>query len=347
MKVLFLTSKLSGYMTSCVKALGNEPETQITIIHWPQSELAPFEISLGEHIRSLPKNKFSSFKKFKNFSLEYAPNIVIMSGWMDKDYLKIGKILKQKGTMVIAGSDTQIKYSFRQFIGKIYFRFVLNKSISKFWVSGELQRQLILRLGAKPENIFEGYYACDWDLFNDKKPKSNNTQFLFIGRLIERKGIKDLLEAYTIYSKSVHKPWSLKIIGNGPEEKIITKDSKIIHERFIQPNLLIDHMKKASCFILPSHYEPWGVVCQEASALSLPLILSKACGAGVHLLKDNVNGFSYATKNINQLAKCMIAMHNLPLKEREEMGIMSHQLSKQYTPKAWVKNLKSQIQKNL
>ncbi|MDB4432930.1 glycosyltransferase, partial [Akkermansiaceae bacterium] len=98
-------------------------------------------------------------------------------------------------------------------------------------------------------------------------------------------------------------------------------------------------MRAASAFVLPSRFEPWGVVVQEAAASGLPLICSDACGAGVHLLRDRWNGRSFAAGDSDHLVECLLWMHQQSDQQLHELGRHSFELSRQYTPARWVEIL--------
>jgi glycosyltransferase involved in cell wall biosynthesis len=91
--------------------------------------------------------------------------------------------------------------------------------------------------------------------------------------------------------------------------------------------------------LLPSRFEPWGVVVQEAAACGLPLICSDACGAGEHLLRDGLNGVVFPAGDAEALADGMLRMSGLDQSVRWEFGARSHELSRQYTPERWVATL--------
>ena len=112
----------------------------------------------------------------------------------------------------------------------------------------------------------------------------------------------------------------------------------------MQPRDLPGLMQGASAFVLPSRFEPWGVVVQEAAASGLPLILSDACGAGVHLLRSHYNGFSFPTGSISELTRVLKAMHLLTPQQRSAYGKASYELSKQYTPRRWAETLLQGLQ---
>ncbi len=162
--------------------------------------------------------------------------------------------------------------------------------------------------------------------------------FLFVGRYVPEKGLDTLAEAYRLYSDQVEQPWGLRCAGAGPmREALVAAGAEDLG--FVQPQDLPALMHSASAFVLPSRFEPWGVVAHEAAASGLPLILSDACGAAVHLLRNHFNGHLIPTGNARALAEAMVRMTQMPIARREAFGEASFQLSKQYTPERWAETL--------
>lgn len=98
-------------------------------------------------------------------------------------------------------------------------------------------------------------------------------------------------------------------------------------------------MKAAHAFVLPSTFEPWGVVLQEAAAAGLPLIASHACGAAVHLLRAGYNGYLCEPGDAEGLAGALLQMHQASEEDRRLMGSASMSLATQFTPDLWAATL--------
>ena len=162
--------------------------------------------------------------------------------------------------------------------------------------------------------------------------------FAFVGRYAPVKGLDTLAEAYRIYSSKVESPWKLICAGKGEcREQLIAAGAE--DRGFLQPEALPAFLGEASAFILPSRFEPWGVVVQEAAATGLPVIVSDVCGAGVHLLRDRWNGRSFAAGDAAHLTECLLWMHWQSDAQLVELGRNSFELSKQYTPERWARTL--------
>ncbi len=62
---------------------------------------------------------------------------------------------------------------------------------------------------------------------------------------------------------------------------------------------------RADVFILPSRYDGWGVVVNQAIGAGLPVICSDAVGAGYDLVEPEVNGLRFPAGDVAALAGCM------------------------------------------
>lgn len=347
MKLLVLHSRLSGYFIACLARLFKVNVT-IKIVAAPSHSDAPFGTKTSRLVGEVVNRNDFSDSDLLSMALEFEPDVVLVVGWLDMGYNKVCRVLKKHGILIVAGCDTQWKGSLRQRVASLVASLHTNKFIDVLWVSGERQRQLAYKLGYRGNFCWDGYYACDWELFSPIAESrfsslsgiSNSTQktkaFCYVGRYVPEKGLDTLVSAYQLYSQKVKHPWKLICAGKGEHgEQLISVGAE--DNGFIQPQELPKFFAQATAFILPSRFEPWGVVVQEAAATGLPLIISDACGAGVHLLRDRWNGRSFVNQDPQQLAECMLWMHNQPNSCLLELGINSFELSKQYTPERWAR----------
>lgn len=121
----------------------------------------------------------------------------------------------------------------------------------------------------------------------------NNINVLFIGRLVEYKGIEVLLEAFASMDFRIN----LEIVGTGPLRKTIKESIKnfnniSLHEKVSDHELEI-FFEKADILVLPSvnKAEMFGVVQIEAFSRGIPVVSSNIKGSGVGVVnKPEVSG---------------------------------------------------------
>jgi len=346
LKFLVLYTRLSGYMIACLQVFKSAGGHEIlTVARAPHAD-APFDKALVVGIGNVYSRDDFNAQSLIDLATGFRPDAVLVSGWADADYVKVCRKLKKSGVPIIAGCDTQWTGSLRQRIAASVAPWYVKKFIDVMWVTGDRQHKLAGHLGYSGEQCWDGFYACDREKFVTKEVSGGADiqppNFLFVGRYIPQKGLDTLATAYVKYCAQVSDPWSLVCAGAGPLESTLQKAGAQL-KGFVQPDLLPGLMHQCACFVLPSVFEPWGVVVQEAAASGLPLILSAACGAGDHLLKHGQNGFVFPAGDADQLCKAMLRVHNLSAHQRQQFGRISMQLSEQYTPRLWADKLQSGI----
>ncbi|MDB4142973.1 glycosyltransferase family 4 protein [Akkermansiaceae bacterium] len=348
MKIAVLHTRLAPYYVACLRELAAQ-ECELLVVARPQDLDAPFDRSQFEGIGDVCDRSSLSENEILDQLQSFQPDAVLVAGWSDQGYMKVCRALRVQGIPVIAGCDTQWKGSLRQHVASWTARWHIHRSIDVLWVSGERQRVFAQALGYSGDRCWDGVYACDWGRFAKvnrrskvESLRSEKRAFLFVGRYVDVKGIDTLAEAYQRYCGLVEQPWKLICAGAGPLKETLI-DAGAVDRGFVQPCDLPELMAEASAFVLPSRFEPWGVVVQEAAASALPLICSDACGAGVHLLRDHYNGYTFPAGDVEALTDRMAQMTHIQQDSYERFSEHSFELSKQYTPERWVQILVSGV----
>ena len=156
-------------------------------------------------------------------------------------------------------------------------------------------------------------YHCDQSAFlgsNKESAGSKPLTFLFCGQMIRRKGVDLLLAAF---DRLVAKGADVRLLLVGREAELprflqavrpATRE-RIRYEGFQPPESLPAHFSQSDVFILPSRYDGWGVVINQALGAGLPVISSDAAGAGLDLVEEEVNGLRFPTGQMSALLSCM------------------------------------------
>lgn len=160
-------------------------------------------------------------------------------------------------------------------------------------------KELDIKLAAKIRVIGNGVdYSISNVLFS-KSPKAeipNKKRFIFVGHLLPRKGICDLVEV--ILKTDFSHPFELIIIGDGPDKVKIRELVKRHKNHLIDIHLLgqlekkvvFSEIVKSDCLIMPSKYESFGIVAAEALTLGVPCIVSKS-GGPEYFVRDGLDGY--------------------------------------------------------
>lgn len=150
-------------------------------------------------------------------------------------------------------------------------------------------------------------------------PKNDVFTFLFIGRVMEEKGIEELFEAMKMLVSEGHKCY-LDVIGPF-EEDYEERLKKYENEGWLRYHGYQDDVRPfirdCDCFVLPSYHEGMANTNLEAAAMGRPVITSNIPGCKEAVI-DNVSGFLCESKDVESLYGCMKRM--IESDNREEMG---------------------------
>ncbi len=341
MNILILYTSLTEYWVACmrhdVKANGN----QYLVFRQAPNPNAPFQLESEESIEILNENDYN-LAALVNKVDAFTPDIVYTSGWTNKKYLKLVEYYKKKGIPTITGLDNQWQGKLRQKIGVLLAPWKVKKYFSHIWIAGMLQYEFARQLGFSKENILTNLYSCNLDKFNHTQPVANK-RFVFLGRLVEHKGVDILIEAFKQFKQQTNSDWTLHVIGNGQYAEVLKSVEGIVHQSFIQPQDVPAELHKGGVFVLPSRYEAWGVVVHEAAAASMPVITTSTCGAARHLVYNGYNGYTIQQSSVDALAQSMLKIAALPENELIQMGLNSNALAQSINPAIWSAQLNSVI----
>lgn len=350
MRLVVLWSRLSGYFSTCLKTFAESYGADLLVIVQPDEETAPFAIDEFEWIKNYVVYKDASdYQYLQNKVLKFQPDSILMCSWNFRDYMRLTRSEPFKKLPRISGTDNQWRGTVKQYFGKLVSPFFLKPSIDCFFVPGGRQVEFCRRLGFDFEKIVTGFYSCDVKLFSEvnhlRKGLTLPRSFLFVGRMVPEKGISVLAEAYQLYRKHVSEPYRLICVGTGPLTKNLLGINGIEVKGFVQPRWVPEIFAQAGCLILPSLFEPWGVVVHEATTAGLAVICTHSCGAVMHLVQENYNGYVVRPGDPRDLAAAMVDYSKKTNFDRVAMSQNSRALSQQFSPERWALSLYKAFEK--
>lgn len=333
--LLVLYSRLPGYFLACLRAFKQQTGLEVHIIREAPDQLAPFQLKEEDGIHFYDRNKFTT-QELLSFAKTLSPIAVIVSGWRDKGYKKVAFQQKSQSCLVISGMDNQWIGSFRQRLATFASPFLVKRYFTHIWVPGRFQYEFARRLGFHSKRILMGWYAADIDKFSQFAPADATARrFLYVGRMVPEKGITEFISLAEKFHQAGKNDWRFELIGSGPEARKLPTLSNLRHREFMQPELLAQEVREGGVFILPSRFEPWGVVAQEFAIAGFPLILSSEVGATDKFLREGWNGFSFLAGSSENLYQVASRFCDIPSVELVKMGENSNLLGRSHTPQAW------------
>jgi glycosyltransferase involved in cell wall biosynthesis len=319
---------------------------EVKVVHWDHRKLTPFIFSAPPGVHFHPRSRMSR-QDLSALANEFDPDITVVSGWQDIGYVYTSFLLRRKGKIVVTCFDDQLSKSIKQRVGRLLSMFrPLQLFFSHAWVAGPPQFEYAKCFGFRKSEIIFDFMSADVDTFiapshtERRNDDAKEGAFLFIGRFEASKGLLILLDAWRHLSRE-HAHWKLIFVGNGTLESSIRGALNVELIPFSPPSDLPRIAAQCDCFILPSVFEPWGVVVHEMAALGMPMILSDHVGAGSTFLIDGFNGYRVKAGCVSDLKRAMTRIILECDSHVIAMGEKSKLLSSRITPETSAHNLLS------
>src|SRR4029077_14580741 len=152
----------------------------------------------------------------------------------------------------------------------------------------------------------------------------------------------DLVEAFAL----ANVPESyLLFAGDGPLRKDIEYRAQAlgISERvrflgFMNQSELPAVYRSSDLLVLPSLYEPFGLVVNEVMVCGCPVAVSDRVGAKYDLVRHSVNGFVFPATNVEALAAVLREFFS-DSRMRDRMSVAARQRMETWSPREYVNGL--------
>ncbi len=167
--------------------------------------------------------------------------------------------------------------------------------------------------------------------------EQDTIHFLFIGRLLHDKGVKEMMAAATeILHRNTHARFS--IIGDIDDNNPAALERTAL-QQWLAANPSVEHithtndvrsyLAKADVVVLPSYREGLPRVMLEGLSMAKPLITTDVPGCR-ETVTDGHNGFLVKVKDVDSLVNAMQRMIHLTPSQRTEMGQRGRKLALQH-----------------
>ena len=267
--------------------------------------------------------KFPNFKKFKKVIISGGLNILEFQIAKSLLNLKIPYFLWIESFNLIEGNSLFLP--FRYLVRKFLF-----SNATSVICGSKMSVEHAKSLGAK--NVILNWTSFNIYKFNyDRIHSESFLKLLFVGRLIRRKRIFDVLKALKGLDE-----YKLDVVGSG---NLYNSLKKYVQEKKLQVEFKgeVDYEKMSEVYknydilILPSESEVFGYVVIEAIMSSLAVIVSNQVGAKDFVRED----FHFKVGDIEDLRRKILKLRDPNL--RNELVHYSKELVMKYAkPEDWV-----------
>lgn len=364
MKVVVLFDNFGPYHIARLKALSArcdllaiELNAKSSEYSWLVAPNVPFErVTLGAGGADWATRRIEMLKVLGRFN----PDVILVPGWIGKAQLAALLWAERERVPAILMSDSQ-EIDFKRQRWKEKIKSSIIGGFSGSLVAGTPHAYYVRQLGMQPELVRTGYDVVDNLYFSNgadaarvnsdimrKKYRLPRKYFLTTARLIEKKNLSTLLDAYSEYRRLAvcEQMWDLVILGDGELRlEIVERIKRLelsdhVHLRgFRQYEELPAFYGLADAFILPSSIEQWGLVINEAMASGLPVLVSDRCGCAIDLIEEGKNGYIFAHKDKARLASLMRHLAKLEDDELRIMGSASRRILEPWSLETFCDNV--------
>ncbi len=265
-------------------------------------------IRYGERSIYLPSKSFRKLLK-QNW------DVVILGGWESPAYLYGLLVAKRRGIKTVShyGSTSKSHSHSKGLVDLVRSKFY--KSIDAHASYGSSATASLQSMGVQASRIFTGFNSVDHELFHNAATRFRNEltshnghNFLYVGQILERKNILNLVHAFEQMSSPED---ILRIVGSGPYEaelaELVSQTKCASQIQITGPKLgddLFQQYAWANTLVLPSTNEVWGLVVNEALASGIHTVVSRNCGAADDVA--NMTGVFVCEPTAEALAKAML-----------------------------------------
>ena len=320
-------------------------KTDLSIHTYPYEVLFPDKAI--EHIGHVEKTQ-----KLLAALRHHRPGIVYLNGYYDPSYwfvLAYCKIKKIRVVLDFESSEISRRRVWwkeemkKAFLSQCNALVCLGQKAAEYALKLDVKRERILstkNVGVDNDALLE-IYTRELLLREHRKAETGlpRYNFLYAGRFVERKNldmfIRAFHEAKSFSARGTE--WGLILSGEGNQkprlqELIDSLGCESVH--WMEPCEWYEvpiRYTLADIAVLPSTFEPFGFLTNEAMVYSMPVLVSERCGSAADLVIDGLNGFRFDPSNQPDFTSKLLWFMDHPEKFRQ-MGSNGKVIIDQWSP---------------
>jgi len=287
----------------------------------------------------LPAEKLGFWKAFRSAQALFhqkRPAVVFCPSYWPPRSLAIVLAARLAGARAVMMNDSHAGTQKSGAVGR-WVKRVLLRLFDSALVAGEPQQRHFVSLGMARERICTGYDAVDNAYFQGAADAARADEarvrkalclperyILNLGRMVPKKNLAVLVRAFAKARRNgLNAGVRLVLVGSGEEEsqlktlceavglswqQVRGEDGEVpatdvLFYGFRQIDQNPSFFALAEGFVLPSLYEEWGLVVNEAMACGLPVLVSSTVGCAEDLVVEGQNGFTFDPESEDELAE--------------------------------------------
>jgi len=258
---------------------------------------------------------------------EVGPSAIMLFGYGMPPHRSVLRWASRKRVPVLLWGDSNIRGDRSSGLRRLIKRLIVRRLVAKcraILCCGRRGREYFRRYGAHDDQIFYVPNEPDYQLLDASTAENTEVslsrwgidlsrrRMVFSGRLVELKRVDWLIRAFDTIADE-RSNWDLLIIGDGPcrldLERLVPARlaSRVIWTGFINdPQTIAALYRVSDLLVLPSNFEAWALVVNEAAAAGLAIVCSDVVGAAPELVRDGVNGYVFPVDDFDALKQCML-----------------------------------------
>jgi glycosyltransferase involved in cell wall biosynthesis len=297
----------------------------------PPPEINPVQFGTGEpaQAQARPGRMLHEWRKggrIIRWIKQHNIRAVVMAGYNDPGRLRLIRWCARNNVACLLQADSNIHGDLARGVAAVVKRRIVSR-VSRWCRAilpcGSLGVQYFQKYGAERQKMFLMPYEPDYQLIQDIDSAAierarhrfglapQRKRIVYSGRLIAAKRVDLLIDAFARIA-SQRPEWDLVIVGDGPLRQSLESRvpeslrSRAIWTGFSGDQETVSALYRASDVLaLPSDYEPWALVINEAAAAGMAIVSSDVVGAAAELVRPNVNGMLFAHGSVDDLAKAL------------------------------------------
>jgi len=301
---------------------------------------------------------WGKLKEISRLFLSEKPSAVLVYGYYLPEHWMVWAVARwQKIPLVFIGENYEVSEATVGFKAalKTLFRDQFLKSIKTFVSIGERNRKFYQSLGVSAAQIESAKYCIDNSFFKTDeltqlqvrtsvrkawKVAENDLVLLFVGRLFDRKRPFDLVE---LRNRLGNANIQIVVVGNGELETALREQSRGLTRfhvlGFKNQSEIRDCYWASDMLLVPSEYETWGLVTNEAFAAGMTAAVTDTCGTAGDLVIPGKTGIVFPVGDVDVLARSIQTLLAEPEKLQELKRNARDKVLTEYTPRLFAEKI--------